>query len=70
MYAIATEKAKKVAEIIAKELKEERFEKGTDIGKKGAGFAKIAKAASKEYGSEEAGKRVAGAILKKVLKNK
>ncbi len=70
MYAIATEKAKKVAETIAKELKEERFEKGTDIGKKGAGFAKIAKAASKEYGSEEAGKRVAGAILKKVLKNK
>jgi hypothetical protein len=70
MYAIATEKAKKVAETIAKELKEERFEKGTDIGKKGAGFAKIAKTASKEYGSEEAGKRVAGAILKKVLKNK
>ena len=50
------------------ELKEERFEKGTDIGKKGAGFAKIEKAASKKYGSEEAGKRVAGAILKKILK--
>jgi len=70
MYAIATEKAKKVAETIAKELKEARFEKGEDVGKPGKGFAKIAKAASKEYGSEEAGKRVAGAILKKVLKAK
>lgn len=49
-------------------LKEERFKKGMDVGKKGAGFSKIAKSASKEYGSEEAGKRVAGAILKKILK--
>jgi hypothetical protein len=49
------------------ELEEARFKKGTDIGKKGKGFAKIAKAAGKEYGSEEAGKRVAGSILKKVL---
>lgn len=48
-------------------MDEARFEKGTDIGKKGKGFAKIAKAAGKEYGSEEAGKRVAGSILKKVL---
>jgi hypothetical protein len=70
MYAIATEKAKKVAEDLAKKLKEARFEKGEDVGKPGKGFSKIAKAASKEYGSEEAGKRVAGAILKKVLKNK
>jgi len=49
------------------ELEEARFKKGTDIGKKGKGFEKIAKAARKEYGSEEAGKRVAGAVLKKVL---
>jgi hypothetical protein len=49
------------------EVDEARFKKGTDIGKKGKGFAKIAKAAGKEYGSEEAGKRVAGSILKKVL---
>jgi hypothetical protein len=48
-------------------MDEARFEKGTDIGKKGKGFAKVAKAAGKEYGSEEAGKRVAGAVLKKVL---
>jgi hypothetical protein len=50
------------------EIEEARFEKGTDIGKKGKGFAKIAKSAAKRYGSEEAGERVAGAILKKVLK--
>jgi hypothetical protein len=48
-------------------LDEARFKKGTDIGKPGKGFEKIAKAAGKEYGSEEAGKRVAGAILNKVL---
>lgn len=46
---------------------EARFKKGTDIGKKGKGFNKIAKAAGEKYGSEEAGKRVAGAVLKKVL---
>ena len=36
----------------------------------GAGFAKVAKAASKEYGSKEAGQKVAGAILKKVMAKK
>jgi hypothetical protein len=51
-------------------VEEARFKKGTDIGKKGPGFKKIEKAAAKEYGSEEAGKRVAGSILKKVLKKK
>ena len=49
-------------------LDEARFKKGTDIGKPGKGFEKIAKAAGKEYGSKEAGKRVAGAILNKVIK--
>jgi len=47
---------------------ESRFKKGTDIGKPGKGFEKIAKKAAKQYGSEEAGKKVAGAILKKVVK--
>lgn len=58
---------KVIKEEIISILSEARFEKGTDIGKKGKGFSKIAKSAAKEYGSEEAGKRVAGAILKKVL---
>ena len=54
----------------AKDLDEARFEKGEDIGKPGAGFKKVAKAASKEYGSKEAGQKVAGAILKKVMAKK
>lgn len=41
---------------------------GKDIGKKGKNFAKIAKKAAEEYGSEESGKKVAGAILKKLRK--
>ena len=41
---------------------------GKDIGKKGKNFDKIADKAAKKYGSKEAGKRVAGAILKKLRK--
>jgi len=40
--------------------------KGKDIGKKGKMFDKIAKSAGNKYGSKEAGKKVAGAILKKL----
>jgi len=61
-------KAPSHEETDANQVYESRFKKGTDIGKKGPGFAKIEKAAAKRYGSEEAGKRVAGAILKKVVK--
>jgi hypothetical protein len=50
-----------------KEMEEARFEKGEDVGKPGKGFAKIAKSAAKQYGSKEAGQKVAGAILKKVV---
>lgn len=58
----------KLAKLMKIELDEARFKKGTDIGKPGKGFEKIAKAAGKKYGSGEAGKRVAGAILNKVIK--
>lgn len=51
-----------------KELDEARFKKGEDVGKPGKGFAKIAKSAAKQYGSKEAGQKVAGTILKKVVK--
>ena len=61
-------KAPSHEETDANQVYEARFKKGTDIGKKGKGFAKIEKAAAKKYGSEEAGKKVAGAILKKVVK--
>ena len=43
--------------------------KGKDLGKKGKNFSKIAEKAGKKYGSPEAGKRVAGAILN-MLRNK
>ncbi len=39
---------------------------GKDIGKPGKNFSKIASKASKEYGSKEAGQRIAGAILSKM----
>lgn len=37
--------------------------KGKDIGKPGKNFSKIAASAGREYGSKEAGERVAGAVL-------
>ena len=39
---------------------------GKDLGKPGKSFKMIAKKAGKEYGSEEKGKKVAGAILAKI----
>lgn len=39
---------------------------GKDIGKPGKQFAKIAKGAAQRYGSEERGKKVAGAVLAKL----
>ena len=41
---------------------------GKDEGKPGKNFAKIAKSAAKEYGSKEAGERVAGAVRAKLMK--
>lgn len=38
-------------------------EKGKDFGEKGKNFDKVASKAAKEYGSEESGKKVAGAIF-------
>ncbi len=39
---------------------------GKDLGKPGKQFATIQNKAAKEYGSKEAGERVAGAILAKL----
>ena len=41
---------------------------GEDLGKKGPGFEKVAKAAEKEYGSKEAGEKVAAAAMWKNVK--
>jgi len=40
---------------------------GKDIGKKGKGFEKVAKTAAKQYGSKEAGEKVAAAAMWKHL---
>lgn len=70
----AKAKYKKLAEAYkklkedAQKIEEARFKKGEDIGEPGPGFKKIAKSAAERYGSKEAGQKVAGAILKKVLK--
>lgn len=50
----------------SKAAKEARH--GDDMGKKGKNFDKIADKADKEYGSKEAGKKVAGAIFQKMRK--
>lgn len=42
--------------------------KGKDMGHKGKNFSKIAAKAGKEYGSKEAGNRVAGAVFQKMRK--
>jgi hypothetical protein len=60
------EAKKKPSEGMTKKQKSSVVKKaraGKDIGKKGKGFEKVEKAAEKEYGSEEAGKKVAGSVL-------
>ena len=52
----------------AKAKKESVAVEGKDEGKPGKNFAKIAKSAGKEYGSKEAGERVAGAVRQKLKK--
>ena len=61
------DKKEKVAKKMSYSAKRARA--GKDIGKKGKNFHKIEEKAAKEYGSDEAGKRVAGAVLNK-LRNK
>jgi len=51
----------------AKAAKEARS--GKDMGKPGKGFKKVAEKAEKEYGSKEAGERVAGALFQKLRKS-
>lgn len=45
-----------------------KAKKGKDMGKKGKNFSKIAKKAGKEYGSKEAGDKVAGFVFQKMRK--
>ncbi|AXH72763.1 MAG: hypothetical protein [Caudoviricetes sp.] len=50
------------------DFKSKEVDEGKDLGKPGKNFDKIAKSAGKEYGSKEAGERVAGAVLSKLRK--
>jgi len=56
---------------LSKDKKSEVVKKakaGEDIGKKGKGFDKVANKAAKEYGSKEAGEKVAAAAMWKNIK--
>lgn len=67
------EEAKKPSAGLTKKQKSAVSKKahaGKDIGKKGPGFEKVAKAAEKQYGSKEAGERVAAAAMWKNVKRK
>lgn len=55
--------AKTVREVMSKSEAAKDAHKGKDMGKKGKNFDKIASKADKEYGSKEAGEKVAGAIF-------
>lgn len=58
----------KVKDIMSKSKASKMARKGKDMGKKGKGFEKIEASAGKEYGSKEAGERVAGSIFQKLRK--
>lgn len=61
----------KVKELVSKKSRSAVVKKaraGKDIGKKGKNFDKVANKAAKEYGSKEAGERVAAAAMWKNLK--
>lgn len=60
--------ARTVKEVMSKSKAAKEAHAGKDMGKKGKNFNKIASKAGHEYGSEAAGKRVAGAIFQKMRK--
>ncbi len=58
--------AKSVKEVLSKSKAAREARKGKDMGKKGKNFKKIEAKAGKEYGSKEAGEKVAGAIFQRM----
>lgn len=57
-----------IKDVLSKANAVKEARKGKDMGKKGKGFEKIEKKATKEYGSKEAGEKVAGSIFQKMRK--
>lgn len=60
---------KDVKEVMSKAKAAKMARSGKDMGKKGKNFSKIASKAGKEYGSKEAGERVAGAVFQRMRKS-
>lgn len=60
--------SKTVKDVMSKSTAAKKARKGDDMGKPGKGFARIAKSAGKEYGSEKAGDRVAGGVFQAMRK--
>lgn len=52
--------------VMSKSQAARKASKGADMGKKGKNFNKIASKAAQEYGSKEAGERVAGAMFQRL----
>ena len=57
-----------MGKVMSKSMVAKKAQAGKDLGKKGKNFNKIANKAAKKYGSKEAGKKVAGAIMQKMRK--
>ncbi|MDE1829389.1 MAG: hypothetical protein KGI25_03600 [Thaumarchaeota archaeon] len=60
--------AKGIKQVLSTAKAAKKARAGQDMGKKGKNFNKIAAKADKEYGSKEAGERVAGSIFQKMRK--
>jgi hypothetical protein len=63
-----SKKREVIGNVLSKSSAAKKARKGADMGKPGKNFAKIAASAGKKYGSEESGKKVAGAIFQKMRK--
>jgi len=63
-----SQKREVLHKVMSKSKAAKSARKGTDMGKPGKNFGKIAANAGKEYGSAEAGKKVAGAVFQKMRK--
>lgn len=54
--------------VLSKSKAAKEAHEGKDMGKPGKNFDKVAEKAEKEYGSKEAGERVAGSVFQKMRK--
>lgn len=55
--------SKSIHDVMSKSKAAKEARKGEDMGHKGKGFKKVEAKAEREYGSKEAGEKVAGAVF-------